>query len=929
MTPSNLRPHLDAHIDRFPSRIPGPLLGDAYDRSMLIGRNPEQRLIDSLLEDARSGASAALLIRGEPGIGKTALLEYATDSCGFRTLRCTGVESEHDLPFAGLEQLIRPLHDLVDRLPPPQASALTSALGLTDNQVDNRLLLGLATLNLLAETTAHGPLLCAVDDLQWVDAPSAQALLFAARRLGAEGILMLFAVRADPGSWFEAPGLQQLTLAPLSETAARQVVATRRPATLSPDAQRRLLAQAAGNPLALLELPTLDGAIPHATAIEATFRARAMSLPSDTRRLLLLAAASDRETVATWSELAGLGEVSPIAWRAGVDSGLIGALDAVTFRHPLARSAIYNAASRAERAEAHRLLASVATDPLLRASHLAAATDQPDEALAAELERAASGATRRGAFGSAATILARAADLSTDRDGRVRRLISAAQAYLDAGDPDAASRLAQEALAGAHAASERAALAVVIGALELQRGTPAAAYEVLLSAAHAVAAEDPTRALELQAHAITPAFVAGWPERAFREAQDFVKDLPSTGRPYEPFLRLFLSITAAAGTGPRDAAHERLAEALGAGAVADDFRFITWTGIASAYLGDLRTAHELFARAVSLARAAGSFNTLPLALLGPARLDVNARAFDEAEESAREGIELTKQIAQQNLETCFSAILVRCLAARGKIEECRELAETTLNRALAHGLAVAADDVRLGIAELELSLAHGTAAREMIEAVSHPLLKLGAAPMLVEASLADGHLEPGRAALDALAALGEHGQDPRLLGLVARTRALLAPSGKLAEPLFLEALSHQRHHAQPFERARTELAYGEFLRRAQRRTEARVQLRAALATFEGLNTPLWANRARAELEATGITARKRDPSTLDTLTPQELRIAKLVASGASNREVAGQLFLSPKTVEYHLHKVFLKLGVSSRVELAHRQPQAAADRPPD
>lgn len=891
---------------------------------MLIGRDPEQRLIESLLEDARDGASAALVIRGEAGIGKTAILEHAAETSGFRTLRCTGVESEHDLTFAGLEQLLRPLRGLVERLPDPQASALRSALGVSGERVEDRLLLGLATLNLLAEATADGPLLCIVDDLQWVDGPSAQALLFAARRLGAEGVVMLFAVRDDPASWFEAPALGQLTLAPLSLAAARGVVASSRGATLSQAMQRRLLAQAAGNPLALLELPAQDGVPSDATAIDAAFRARVLGLPRQTRRLLLLAAASETEEAGTWTELERLGDLSPAAHRAGVEAGLISDLDAVVFRHPLVRSAVYNASSRAERAEAHRLLASCATDPVARASHLAAATHEPDEALAAELEQAASAATQRGAFASAASILARAAELSTDTSGRVRRLIAAAQAHLDAGDSDVASRLADEALAGARAGSERAALAVVQGALELQRGTPGAAYEVLLAGALAVAGEDPPRALELQAHAITPAFVAGWPERAFREAHAFVTDLPPTGRPYEPFLRLFLSVFVTAEAGSREAARERLAQAVRVGAAAEDFRFMTWAGIASAYLGDLRSARELYVRAAALVRAAGSFNTLPLALLGPARLDVNARAFDDAEEGAREGIELARQLAQENLETCFSAILVRCLAARGQIDECRELGQTTLNGALARGLAVAADDVRLGIAELELSLAHGTAARDMLEAVSHPLFRLRTAPMLVEASLLSGDGEPGRAALDALPVLSEQAHDPRLLGVLARTRALLAPSPQLADEMFLEALSHLRQHAPPFERARTELAYGEFLRRAQRRTEARVQLRDALATFEGLNTPLWADRARAELEATGITARKRDPSTLDTLTPQELRIAKLVGGGASNREVAAQLFLSPKTVEYHLRKVFLKLGVSSRFELAHQPLQTAA-----
>ena len=896
---------------------------------MLVGRDPEQRLIESLLEDARDGASAALLIRGEAGIGKTAILEHAAEAPGFRTLRCTGVESEHDLPFAGLEQLLRPLHGLVDRLPGPQASALRSALGVSGEHVEDRLLLGLATLNLLAEATADGPLLCTVDDLQWVDGPSAQALLFAARRLGAEGVVMLFAVRDDPGSWFEAPGLEQLTLDPLSDAAAGEVLANSRGAILSEAMQRRLLAQAAGNPLALLELPAEDGTASDVTAIEASFRARVLGLPSQTRRLLLLAAASETGEGATWTELARLGDLTTEAHRAGVEAGLISDLDAVVFRHPLVRSAVYNASSPAERAEVHGLLASCATDPVARASHLAAATNEPNEALATELEQAASAASRRGAFASAANVLVRAAELSTDPSGRVRRLIAAAQAYLEAGDSDAASRLADAALAGARGGSEWAALALVKGALELQRGTPGAAYEVLVAGAHAAAEEDPPRALELQAHAMTPAFVAGWPERAFREAHEFVTGLPPTGRPYEPFLRLFLGVMVTAEAGSRDAAREQLVEAVRVGAAVDDFRFMTWAGIASAYLGDLRSARDLYARAAALVRAAGSFNTLPLALLGPARLDINARAFDEAEEWAREGIELARQLGQENFETCFSAILVRCLAARGQIDECRELGETTLNRALAHGLAVAADDVRLGIAELELSLAHGAAARDMLQAVSHPLFRLRTAPMLVEALVLSGDPESGRVALDAPSDLSEQRHDPRLLGVLARTRALLAPSPEAADAMFLEALSHLRHHAPPFERARTELAYGEFLRRERHRTEARVQLRDALATFEGLNTPRWADRARAELEATGITARKRDPSTLDDLTPQELRIARLVGGGASNREVAAQLFLSPKTVEYHLRKVFQKLGVSSRVELAHRQLQAAADRATD
>jgi DNA-binding CsgD family transcriptional regulator len=574
-------------------------------------------------------------------------------------------------------------------------------------------------------------------------------LLFAARRLGAEGVVMLFAVRDDPADWLETPGVRQLTLAPLAESAAREVLTTRRGAALSQAAQQQLLQEARGNPLALLELPVPDAADAPASGIEASFRARVLRLPDETRRLLL-AVAMNAEEAGTWTELGRLANL-PMAQHAAADAGLIGEIDAIVFRHPLVRSAVYNTSSPAERAEAHRLLASGATDPLSRASHLAAAAQQPDEALAAELGEAAAAAARRGAFASAGSVLARAADFSTDADGRTRRLIAAAQAYLDAGDADASSRMAEEALASARTVSDRAAITALKSALELQRGTPGAAYDLLRTAAHAVRREDPARALDLQAQAIFASFVAGWAERAFAEAHEFVQDLPPTGNPYEQFFRAFLGVMTAGG-GAEDAARERLLEALEVRAPAADLRILTWAGYASAYLGGVSRSREFSRRAVASARAVGSFNRLPQALLILARLAVTFRDLDEAEECAR---------------------------------------------------------------------------------------------------------------------------------------------------------------------ARTALAYGQFLRREQRKTEARAQLRDALTTFEGLNTLLWAHRARAELEATGITVRKRNPSTLDTLTPQELRIAKLVAGGASNRGVASQLFLSPKTVEYHLRKVFLKLSVSSRVELAN------------
>jgi hypothetical protein len=722
---------------------------------VLIGRDSEQQLVESLLDDARHGASAALVIRGEAGIGKTAVLTQAAGSSGMRTLRCTGVESEHDLPFAGLDQLFRPVQASIAYLPEPQAAALRGAFGLTGEQVEDRLLLGLATLSLLAEATEDEPLLCVVDDLQWLDGPSAEALLFSARRLGAEGVVMLFAVRDSPTDWFETPGVQQLTLEPLGDAAARHVVAHRRGAALSPAAQQRLLQEAGGNPLALLELPAEAGEDGGGAGIDAAFRARVVRLPLQTRRILLLAASTSSDEAPSWAKLGRLAGGSPLARDAAVDAGLIEGIDAIVFRHPLARSAVLNAASAVERSEAHRLLASAATDPLVRASHLAASAQEADEALAIELEAAAAEATRRGAFASAAPILARAAELSPEAAGRVHRLIAAAQAYLDAGDSEASSRLADEALAGAGTASDLATLAAVRGALELQRGTPGAAYDLLLAAAHDVAAEDPAGALELQVQAITASFVAGWPERAFAEAHEFVKDLPATKKPYERFLRAFLAAMAESDEAAKQAARAQLLEDVRAGGAADGFRFMGWAGIASAYLGDLRSARVHSLRSVASVRAAGSLSMLPVALLGLNRLAVNYRAFDEAEEYAREGLELARALGQENLETIFSATLARCLAARGEVEECRERSEVALQRALAHGIAVAATDIYLGLAELELSLGHGPAALEMIEAVSLPLFKIGAAPDLVEALLLGGDPEPGRVPLDGLAAFAE------------------------------------------------------------------------------------------------------------------------------------------------------------------------------
>lgn len=891
---------------------------------MLVGRDPERRLLESLLVDAREGRSGALVIRGEAGIGKTTLLEEAVARSGLRTLRCTGVQSEHDLPFAALQQLMRPLTGLVERLPGPQAAALRSAFGLDLGRGNDRLLIGLATLNVLAEATVDGPLVCVADDLQWIDAPSAQALLFAARRLDAEGVVTLFAVRDDPADWFEVQDLPELTLARLADDAARELIASRPDVVASGGEADKLLREAAGNPLALLELAVGGAADREPVGLEATFRSRFLRLPQETRRLLLVAAAAEGEEAQTWAESGRLAGVPPTSRGPAVETGLIADSDAILFRHPLVRSVVYNAASASERAEAHRQLAVSTADSLARASHLAAATAGPDEDVAVELEAAAVGATRRGGFASAATAFARAAAMSDSQEARVRRLTQAAQASLDAGRGDLAKSLVDEALAGDGAASDQAALAAIRGALAIQAGTPEEAYEHFSTAARVAAPIDPAYALVLQGSAIGAAFFGGWPERVFGEAHDFLQNLPPIGTAEDAFLRAFLQGASALIRGASEEAQTKLREAVRIGSGIDDLRILVWVGLAAVYLADVPSGKAHYIRTAAAARAAGSFNVLPQALLALAQLNAALRSFPQADEYTREGIELSRQLGQKNLETCFKAILVRVLAARGEVDACRDVAEEALRQALAHNLGIATSEARQGLAELEVALGNGAAGCELIEQIPLELARLAATPDYIEASLLAGDRERARRAIEAFAAYTQQARDPHFIGLLTRCRAQLETSTDRAEAAYQEALKIQAHHSPPYDRARTELSYGEFLRRDSRRTQSRTYLQNALSTFEGLATPLWAARAHSELEATGMTARKRDPSTLDTLTPQELRIARLVSTGASNRDVATQLFLSPKTVQYHLRKVFLKLGVNSRVELARQQLEPIA-----
>ena len=899
---------------------------------LLVGRDTEQQAIDGLLDGARVERSAVLVLRGEPGIGKSALLEYAAGAAeGMRLLRCVGIEAEHELPFAGVHQLVRAHVGLVDRLPAPQAAALRSALGLSFDGVQDRFLVSLGVLSLLAEVCDEGPVLCLVDDAQWLDRPSAEALVFAARRFQAEPIAMLFAARDGDPRRFDAPGLDELALEPLGQEDAHALLATRVEEAAPADVVETLVTTARGNPLALLELPAalsteqlagvepILGPPPVRGAVEAAFGDRVAALPEGSRLTLLVAALDEGSDVDTVERAAGRLGGSTADLEPAERAGLVRVDGEVAFRHPLVRSAVYRRATRAERRAAHEALAAVLSDPVRGTWHRALVADRADEALAAELDAAAGQAVGRGAHASAAAAFERAAELTEIPARKGRRLRCAAQAGFGAGRLDAALAIAERAQPLIRDPVDAAELDLMRLRVATSRGSPSEAYPLLVGAMPTITEIQPDRAVLLAIAMVIVSSMAGWPERGIADAAEAITRIDSDGGPYR-FMSAFVAGATALLDGETAVAGRLLAEA---NAIADDVEgegLLSMHGLTNIYVGDLARAREAFDRHVAQARAAGLIADFTGVSPLSAHVDVWERRAAAAEATISEGLTLTRQLAFQNQETLLLAELARVDALRGREAACREHASEALRRALANGLNPATNIARLALAELELGLGRTREALEHLDALHptpFPPVAFLATPDVVDAAVRRGEPDRAAAAFDRLEAWAPVSPSPMVHGMVARCRGVLADDIDEAEHAFRAALDLQASGATPFERARTQLAYGERLRRSRRKTDARTQLRDALGTFEGLGAGLWAERARGELRATGETARRRDASTVDDLTPQELRIAQLVGAGASNREVGAQLFVSPKTVEYHLRKVFLKLGVASRVELAN------------
>ena len=910
---------------------------------VLHGRRVEREALERLLAAVRGGQSRVLVVCGEPGVGKTALVESAIGSAsGFGVLRAVGIESEMELPFAALHQLCSPILDRLDQLPGPQQDALGVAFGVRAGDASDRFLVGLAVLSLLSEVAAQRPLVCVVDDAQWLDRASAQALVFVGRRLLAESVALVLATR-NPSDEFE--GLPKLFVEGLRDGDARALLGSALRVPLDERVLERIVAETRGNPLALLELPRgltpaeLAGGfgLPDAPGlsgrIEESFARRLTGLPVDTQRLLLVAAAEPvGDPVLVWRAAGRLG----IGVQAAADTGgllVIGA--SVTFRHPLVRSSVYRAASPEERQAVHRALADAtdpAADPDRRAWHLAQATPGLDEDVASELERSAGRAQARGGLAAAAAFLERACALTPEPARRARRALAAAQAEHQAGAFDAALRLVAIAEAGPLNDLRCAQVELLRGQIAFALNRSSDAPPLLLMAAKRLEQVDERLARETYLEALTavlfPAHLA--PGGRVLETARAARAAPPSSQPSSGSdllldgLALLITEGYAAGSPTlKRAVNAFRGEDTSGG---EGRRWLWLASRVAAFLWDDEAWDVLSARFVQLARDAGALSVLPLALttrtgmhLFAGRLAMAASLVDE--------VAAVNEATGSNL-AAYAALTLA--AFEGHATEASQLIETATNEVVRRGegqgltfIHWAAAVLHNGSGRYEEALASAQRSAE------DPLeVRLGTWGLveLIEAAARTGEAE---LAVDALGRLSETtmatGTD-WARGVEARSRALLT-EGEAAEALYREAIERLGRTRVRVELARGHLLYGEWLRRERRRLDAREQLRTAHALFMEFGMEAFAERARVELEATGEHARKRTVETRDDLTPQEAQISRLAAQGATNQEIAAQLFISPSTVDYHLRKAFRKLGVKSRHQLEQRmlQPRAHAD----
>ena len=898
-------------------------------RGVLVGRGSERSRIDALIEAARTGQSGVLVLRGEPGIGKTALLQYAAERAeGFAILRAVGVEVESDLPFSALHELLRSVLAGVDALPEQQATAIRTAFALGSPGEVDRFGVYIAVLALLADAAERDPLLLLVDDSQWLDASSAEALRFVARRLAGERVAVIAAWREGEQRSFDAPELPELRLSALHREAAEALLDSRSPG-LAQELRDRVLETSAGNPLALIELPAAVGdgsasAEPLAVGrrIEQSFAARARELSDECRLALLVAAAassSDATTIAP-----ALAELGPDmrAFDEAERASLIEIRDgAILFAHPLVRSAIYHAADPRERRTANRALATAALaagDRERGAWYLAAATTAPDEDVAAALEDAAALALERTGHAAASAAFERAARLTPDPEQRARRLLSAVKAAWSVG-LDTVETLSRQALELTRDDRLRGDIHAELETALYWRGDLQAAHLVKTQTADELESVAPVQSAHMRA-------------RSTASLRHFLRGLESV----EVARRAHETMVGAGGDDPRvplmyAQALARVGSVDEALALAEQWGPTTDTAADDSLrmnLAEIWILQDEFDDAVRLltsweapARASGDVSTLTNALEHSARVDVRRGLFIAAYAAASESVELTALLPSEVLQLAESTMrLCEVTAWLGHDAEARGHAARALELAAQCGSTYFEAQVRAAMGTLALSRGGASEAVTELERVRelvrgggyrHPAF-VQFSPELVEAYVRAGRSTDAGAELELLLDEAESVRTPWALAVAARCRGLV--DSDLAS--FEEALRKHAQSPRVVERARTELAYGEALRRSAQRSVAREHLRRALATFESAGAAAWAERARDELRASGEQIR-RDDAAREELTPQELQVARTVSAGASNKEAAAQLFLSTKTIEFHLRNAYRKLGVSSRTQLAN------------
>ncbi|MBF6513600.1 AAA family ATPase [Nocardia cyriacigeorgica] len=904
---------------------------------MLVGRDVEQVGIRDLLADAMAGHGRALAVRGEAGIGKSTLLRYAGEAAeGMRVLRGVGIESEAELGFGVLHMLLNPFADRIDRLPGPQAAALRAAFGQAEAAEVNRFLVGAATLTLLAELAAETPTLLLVDDAQWVDQSSIDALLFAARRFGEDAVAMILGVR-DTAVPFPTPGIASMRLTGLPQEAAAELLDRCTPGLTMPG-RARVLAESAGNPLALLELggarraaeasgrfdPGHEvGPLAATSRVQESFRAQIADLPAGTRTVLLIAAADSGTDIGTVLGVAagfGLsGEDLEPAERAGlvsVDS------DRLEFRHPLIRAAVYRNAPHHQRTAVHERFAAELTAPAdadRRAWHLAAATTKPDESVAAVLEQTARRQQARGGAMAVSAAYDRAGRLSVDPERKANRILLAARAAYDAGKPDRATRLAAEAAALTDDLAIIADATHIRAQVEYERTSPAADAELSLRAAELIADLDPERAAFFLAEALCCARDAADRALLLRGTELLNSIRLPDDSPLRPHAAAQIAWADLLDGAAAAAAGVMAAQLLAAhGDAVDDLHKVV-AAFSGLMLADDAAAAAIMDEMIAGARAIGELHWVPYGLEVAALAQMFSGGFGEARSAAAEGIALSEEIGMPIEADALRAIEVWLAAVSGDEQGCHELAAEIRPRLSATHRTHAAL-AEWGVALADLAAGAFDAALDRLGSVcagpaAYDFL-IRAVPDQVEAAVRAGRRERAGEHLAGFGQWAETVGTPLPAALSLRCSALLA-SGDDADDLYSAALAQHDKHGGPYDRARTQLVYGEWLRRRRRRADARAQLVEALDTFDQLGARAWLTRVNAELAALGdqpAAPRRTDP--LAQLTPQETQVVRLAAAGYSNKEIGARLFLSPRTVGHHLYKAYPKLGITRRADLA-------------